>query len=224
MSARAARWTPRCDETVADLPFADRLTPTADLAGLLGDQIELVRADGVALTEPAGAPSAFVECALSRVSVTGAALARCRFTGTWWRAAELTAADLSQTDWIDVQVHASRLTAVQLHDANLRRVVFYGCKLDTVNLRSATLTDVDFVDCELTDVDLGGATLRHLRFPGSTVSLSLRGCRMTGVDLTGGKQVRITDGLAALGGVVLTRTQALDLAVPLLLATGATVR
>lgn len=123
-----------------------------------------------------------------------------------------------------VLLSGCRLTGLVLSEAKLEDVTFRGCKLDYANLRFAELTRVTFEDCVLVDTDCQGMRCEESRFTG---------CRMHGTDFSKaeldgadlrGSDLRLTGGVEALRGAVVSTSQVIDLAIPLAAAAGISVR
>ena len=187
---------------LSDLPFAAHLTP-AD-AGLSPhgdyDTVLFERAD---FDEPNAASARFLECALSKVSVTGGKLQRAVFRDVWIRDLRLTGTNVSESEWLDVTVLASSLAGAQLFGSQLRRVVFSGCKLDSVNFRAARLHEVRFDHCVLRDVDFADATLTGCAFGGSQlVRTDFSRTRMDRTDLRDAELGIIIDAQSLRGAIV----------------------
>jgi uncharacterized protein YjbI with pentapeptide repeats len=159
---------------LADLPYADALTPHA--GGLEpGYDYDTVHFDKDEFEEPDASGARFLECAFTGVSFTDGRLRRSRFIDAWLKDARITLTDLAETQWVDTTFAGGVVAGVQAFGARLNRVVFAGCKLDSVNFREAQLTDVTFADCLVRNVDFAGAKLRQTKFTG---------CQLTGTDFS----------------------------------------
>ncbi|UGT62240.1 pentapeptide repeat-containing protein [Nocardia asteroides] len=198
-----------------DLPFAAHLHPLDDPLDDEGDHDRtLVEGDHRHLTVR---NARFTQCAFRTARLTGTDFTATRFADSWLRNADLTGTSLTETSWQDVELVDSTLAGAELIGARLRRVTFEGCKLDGANLRGAQLREVTFRDCVLRDVDLGGAKLTGVTFPGSRVQFALRDTTLEKVDLREAASITVTEGVPALRGAIISRTQMFELA-PLLAA------
>lgn len=209
-------------DRLADLPYADTLTPhRGDLAA--DEDYEGAHFDGLDLDSPRAPGSRFMECAFTQVTMQDGRLRRARFNEVWLHGVRLTAMDLSDSNWIDATVIGSVAAGVAAHGSRLRRVIFRGCKLHGVNFRGATLTEVTFEDCTLREVDFGGATLRDCRFPGSQLrETDFSQVTLDKVDLRGAELgLIVTPG--ALKGATITPAQLTELAPVLAEHAGITV-
>jgi uncharacterized protein YjbI with pentapeptide repeats len=207
---------------LSDLPYAAHLTrhkgalaPREEYDTVLFEQAEL--------DEPAAPSARFLECAFSRVAMTGGRLQRSSLRDVWMRDVRLTGTSITESNWLDVTVLASSLAGVQVYGSELRRVVFSGCKLDSVNFRGAALTEVTFDGCELLDVDFKDATLTRTAFPGSRLTRTdLTGVRMDATDLRGA-ELGIIIGPDSLRGAIISTAQLIHLAPVLAQTMGITV-
>ena len=197
-----------------DLPFASTLRPHEGLLAA-DEDCEGAHFDGLDLDAPVAPRSRFLECAFTKVAVTGGSLRRARFSDVWLSAVRLTGVDLTDSTWSDAIVTGSSLAGVNAPGAQLRRVAFRGGKLDGVNLRAATLTDVTFDQCLLREVDFSGATLRRCTFPGSQLrEVDFSQVTLEQVDLRGAELgLIVTPG--ALRGATISPAQLAEIA-PLL--------
>ncbi|MEV0355266.1 pentapeptide repeat-containing protein [Nocardia sp. NPDC050697] len=198
-----------------DLPFAAHLHPLDDPLDDEGDYdralIEGDHRHGTVRN------ARFTECALRSAQLTGTDFTATRFADSWFRNTDLTGTAMAESSWQDVELVESVLAGAELIGARLRRVTFEGCKLDGANFRSAQLREVTFRDCVLRDVDLGGAKLSGVTFPGSRVEFALRDTTLEKVDLREAASITVTEGVPALRGATISRTQLFELA-PLLAA------
>jgi uncharacterized protein YjbI with pentapeptide repeats len=197
-----------------ELPFARALSPHD--SGLAADTLyDTVHFDGVSFDDADLSGCRFLECALTRVSVTGGQLRRASFTDVYLRDVRLVSAGLTETTWIDVQAGRSLIAGAEAFGSRLRRVVFSGCKLDSVNFRETKFEEVRFEQCVLTDVDFSGATLKKVSFPGSRLT-GVKFVRMNldRADLRGA-ELGITVDPLSLRGAIVTSTQ-LAMMAPLL--------
>jgi uncharacterized protein YjbI with pentapeptide repeats len=159
---------------LADLPYADALTPHA--GGLEpGYDYDTVHFDKDAFEASDASGARFLECAFTGVSFTDGRMRRCRFIDAWLKDPRFTLCDLAESSWSDTTIAGGVVAGVQAFDARLDRVVFAGCKLDSVNFREARLNGVTFADCLLRNVDFAGAKLKQTAFTG---------CRLTGTDFS----------------------------------------
>jgi len=209
-------------QDLADLPFADVLTP--HVGGLRpGTEYDGLHFDQVSFDEPRAESSRFIECALTKVAIQGGRLTRARFSDVLMRDARLITAGLAETSWTDVSVVASLVAGCEVFGAELRRVTFRGCKLDSVNFRDTELTEVTFEDCELIDVDFGGATLTRAAFRGSRLARAdMVRATMDAADLRGA-ELGIIIGPDSLRGAVVSTGQLVALAPVLAETMGITV-
>jgi uncharacterized protein YjbI with pentapeptide repeats len=187
-----ARSETRWPRELADLPYADALTPHQGGLSASHDY-DTVLFDKSAFDEPDAPSSKFLECAFTGVSVQGGRLRRCRFIDAWLKDVRFTLTDLAETQWSDATFAGGVVAGVQAFDARLDRVVFAGCKLDSVNLRAARLTGVTFTDCLLRDVDFSGAKLRQTTFAG---------CQLSGADFSKAELDRVDLRGSELGLIV----------------------
>jgi uncharacterized protein YjbI with pentapeptide repeats len=199
---------------LADLPFASALS--AEPARLTpGEQYDCVHFDSAELDGQDGSGSHFLECALTRLTLSGCSLAQSQFADVWFSDVRLISAGLARTSWRDVTLTGAVIAGAEVYGSLLRRVRFDRCKLDSVNFRDCDLTDVIFDNCVLRDVDFSASRLRRVSFPGSQLSsVTLVKVTLDDVDLRGARLGLTVDPLA-LGGAVVTTAQLLDLA-PLL--------
>jgi uncharacterized protein YjbI with pentapeptide repeats len=159
---------------LADLPFADALTPhTGGLAA--GEDYDTVHFDKDGFEDQEAASARFLECAFTGVTFQGGRLRRSRFVEPWLKDVRITLTDLAETQWTDATFTGAVIAGVQAFGARLDRVVFAGCKLDSVNFREAKLTGVTFTDCLLRDVDFAGAKLAKTAFTD---------CKLSGADFS----------------------------------------
>ncbi|GJF30216.1 hypothetical protein KNE206_29160 [Kitasatospora sp. NE20-6] len=214
---------PAVPEQLADLPYADLLTPHRG-ALQSGARYDTVHFEGEGPTGGAAGAS-FLECAFTGVELHGTVLRTARWNEVWLQGCRLVAADLAETEWQDAVVLGSVLAGISWYGSQVRRTVLRGCKLESVNLRGAVLRDVVFEDCLLRDVDLGGAKLTGVSFPGSTLDgVRFAGARMADVDLRGAVRLGLPDGHQGLSGAVLGTGQLFELAPQFAHALGITVK
>ena len=202
---------------LSDLPFAAHLTAADD--GLApGGDYDTVLFERAEFDQPNAASARFLECAFSKVSVTGGKLQRTRLRDVWIRDLRLTGTNVSESEWLDVTVLASSLAGAQIFGSQLRRVVFSGCKLDSVNFRAGRLHEVHFDHCVLRDVDFADAELTGCSFSGSQlVRTDFSRVRMDRTDLRGAELGLIIDA-QSLRGAIVSSGQLVTLA-PVLAAT-----
>jgi uncharacterized protein YjbI with pentapeptide repeats len=187
-----ARTEPRWPRELAELSFADALTPHE--GGLTaGYDYDTVHFDKTGFDQPDAPNARFLECAFTGTSVQGGELRRCRFIDAWLKDTRVTLTDLAETQWSDVTFAGGVIAGVQAFSARLDRVVFAGCKLDSVNFREASLTGVTFADCLLREVDFSGAKLRQTTFTG---------CQLSGVDFSRSELDRVDLRRSELGLIV----------------------
>jgi uncharacterized protein YjbI with pentapeptide repeats len=187
---------------LTDLPFAAHLTPAEGGLTARGDY-DTVLFERTDFDEPSAGSARFLECAFSKVSVTGGKLQRARLRDVWIRDLRLTGTNVSESEWLDVTVLASSLAGAQLYGSELRRVVFSGCKLDSVNFRATRLHDVRFEHCVLRDVDFADAELTGCTFAGSQlVRADLSRARLDRTDLRGAELGLIIDAQSLRGAIV----------------------
>ena len=196
----------------ADLPFAHHLVEQ-DTAPERGEDYDTACWRDADLTGVDATGCRFAESVAVGCTITRAALPRTRWHDAWLGRSRLSAVDLTESDWRDVDVVGCAFTGVTLPSATLRRVRFTECKLVEVNLRAATLRGVVFDRCTLVDVDLGGADLRTVRFPGSGLSaIRLGSTTLTDVDLRGTAALAVTGDVQSLRGATIDTGQLMDLA------------
>ena len=130
-------------QQLADLPFAAALTamPAALAAG---EQYDSVHFDQAELDGPDGSGSQFLECALTRLTLTGGRLAQAQFADVWLNDIRLISTGLARTSWRDVTFTGAVIAGAEAFGSLLRRVRFDRCKLDSVNFRDCDLTEVTF--------------------------------------------------------------------------------
>lgn len=187
---------------LADLPFAEHLVAHKGDIRAQGDY-DTVLFEGADYAEPSASSARFLECAFSRVSVSGGVLKRASFRDVWMRGLRLTGTSMTETAWQDVTVADSSLAGVQIYGAALRRVVFSGCKLESVNFRGSKLTDVRFDNCVLRDVDFADAELTTCGFDGSQLSeTDFSRAAMDRTDLRGATLGIIIDERSLRGAIV----------------------
>jgi uncharacterized protein YjbI with pentapeptide repeats len=214
---------------VADLPDLADLPYAAHLAAHTGplrahEDYDTVLFEQLDLDEPAAPSAKFLECAFSKVSMSGGRLQRAGLRDVWMRDVRLTGTNLAETSWLDVTVLTSALAGAQVYGAELRRVVFSGCKLDSVNFRGSSLTGVTFDQCVLRDVDFADATLSGCAFPGSQLSRAdFSRARLDGTDLRDAELGIVIDG-ASLRGAIISTAQLIAVAPALAEAIGVVVR
>ena len=203
-------------QELADLPFAADLVPHT--GGLAAEEAyDGALFDRLTLDSPDAAGSRFLECAFTRVSVSGGTLRRAHFTEVWLREVQLVATSLAESSWTDVTFSGGVAAGVEAFGSQLRRVTWRGCKLDSVNFREAALTDVTFEGCVRRDVDFGGAVLTRTAFPGCQLSRAdFSRARMDRADLRGA-ELGLTIDPGSLRGAIVTSAQLAELA-PLLAA------
>ena len=140
-----------------------------------------------------------------------------------------TSLDASNGDWRGatmrrVQFSGCRLTGLVLSEAKLDEVTFRDCKLDYANFRFAELTRVSFEDCVLSDADFQGVKCASSRFTGCRMhGTDFNKSELDGVDLRG-SDLRLSGGVEALRGALVSTAQVIDLAIPLAEAAGIVVR
>lgn len=141
--------------------------------------------------------------------------------------AELTDLDLTGVNveaLTRVHVLRCRLGGADAGDARLLDVTFEDCVLDLASFRTATLERVRVEGGRADQLDLSGSRLTDVAFVGVPVApIELDGARLTRVDVTDA-DLRGVENLETLRGVVITATQAVELAPRLARAAGFTVR
>ena len=192
---------PRVPE-LADLPYAAHLSPAeGDLAP--HGEYDTVLFERAEFDQPNAASARFLECAFSKVSMTGGKLQRVTLRDVWIRDWRLTASTIAESNWLDVTVIASSLAGTQVFGSELRRVTFSGCKLDSVNFRAARLAEVRFDNCVLRDVDFAYAELTGCAFGGSQLARTdFSRARMAGTDLRDAELGIIIDAQSLRGAIV----------------------
>jgi len=212
MSRRDAgrRW-----EKLADLPFASALS--AEPARLTpGEQYDCAHLDQAELDGQDGSGSHFLECALTRLTLSGCALGQAQFADVWFSDVALISAGLARTSWRDVTLTGAVIAGAEVYGSLLRRVRFDRCKLDSVNFRDCDLTEVTFDNCVLRNVDFSTARLTRVAFPDSRLSaVTLVKVTLDRVDLRQAQELGVTVDPTALRGAIVSTSQLLDLA-PLL--------
>ena len=200
--------------TLADLPFAAALTRSpAALAA--GEQYDGVHFDQAELTGADGSGSHFLECALTRLTLSDCRLTQAQFADVWLQDVRLISTGLARTSWRDVTFTGAVIAGAEAFGSLLRRVRFDRCKLDSVNFRDCDLTEVTFDNCVLRNVDFSSSRLTRVAFPDSKlVATTLVKVTLDRVDLRGA-ELGLTVDPAALGGAIMSTAQLLDLA-PLL--------
>jgi uncharacterized protein YjbI with pentapeptide repeats len=117
---------------LSGLPFAAALTPHR--GGLAADATyDTVHFDQLDLGTPNASGSRFLECAFTRVSLTGGQLRNAQFSQVWLRACRIVSTSLAETGWMDATFIGGVLAGVAGFGARLNRVVLQDCKLDSVN-------------------------------------------------------------------------------------------
>jgi uncharacterized protein YjbI with pentapeptide repeats len=187
---------------LSDLPYAAHLTRhKGELAAR--EEYDTVLFEQAELDEPAAPSARFLECAFSRVAITGGKLQRSSLRDVWMRDVRLTGTTVTESNWLDVTVLASSLAGVQLYGSELRRVVFSGCKLDSVNFRGARLASVAFDRCVLRDVDFADAELSRCSFDGSQLTRTdFTRARLEATDLRGAELGIIIDAQSLRGAII----------------------
>jgi uncharacterized protein YjbI with pentapeptide repeats len=187
---------------LSDLPYAAHLTAHEGDLAAHGDY-DTVLFERLDLAEPSAPSAHFLECAFSRVSMTGGKLQRASLRDVWMRDVRLTGTALTESHWLDVTVLASSLAGAQIYGSELRRVVFSGCKLDSVNFRGSRLTSVRFDKCVLRDVDFRDAELTECTFSGSDLTRTDFGrTRMDRTDLRDAELGVIIDAQSLRGAII----------------------
>ena len=192
---------PRVPE-LADLPYAAHLAPPEGDLAPHGDYDTVLfeRAD---FDEPNAASARFLECAFSKVSMTGGRLQRVTLRDVWIRDLRLTGTNITESYWLDVTLLASSLAGVQMFGSELRRVTFSGCKLDSVNFRGARLEEVRFDNCVLRDVDFADAELTRCAFGGSQLARTdFSRAAMAGTDLRDAELGIVIDAQSLRGAII----------------------
>jgi uncharacterized protein YjbI with pentapeptide repeats len=208
---------------LGDLPFAAHLVPHEGDLTAHGDY-DTVLFERLDLDEPSAPSVRFLECALSRVSVTGGKLQRASLRDVWMRDVRLTGTSLTESHWLEVTVLASSLAGTQIYGSTLRKVVFSGCKLDSVNFRGSQLTGVRFDNCVLRDVDFRDAQLTKCTFSGSDLTRTDFGrTRMDQTDLRDAELGIIIDA-ESLRGAIISSGQLVGLAPAIAQSIGIVVR
>lgn len=206
-----------------ELSFAPYLTAFPGPLRPDGDH-DAVHLAGAQFTDLDAGGLSLVQSALTDVSFTGARLRHLRLNDVWTERLRLVGCDAAESTLLDVEMGSSVLAGLELWGSSLRRVAFHGCKFDSVNLRGAKLQDVHFVDCLLREADFGGARLTGVTFSGSSLDgVRLDQAKLDRVDLREAAQLRITGGVEALRGALITSAQLFDLAPALAAALGITV-
>jgi uncharacterized protein YjbI with pentapeptide repeats len=199
---------------LADLPFAAALTRSpAALAA--GEQYDGVHFDQAELTGADGSGSHFLECALTRLTLSDCQLTQAQFADVWLQDVRLISTGLTRTSWRDVTFTGAVIAGAEAFGSLLRRVRFDRCKLDSVNFRDCDLTEVTFDNCVLRNVDFSSARLTRVAFPDSKLAATtLVKVTLDRVDLRGA-ELGLTVDPTALRGAIMSTAQLLDLA-PLL--------
>jgi uncharacterized protein YjbI with pentapeptide repeats len=201
-------------QQLADLPFAAALT-RSPLALAAGEQYDGVHFDQAELTGADGSGAIFMECALTRLTLSDCRLTQARFSDVWLQDVRLISAGLARTSWRDVTFTGAVIAGAEAFGSLLRRVRFDRCKLDSVNFRDCDLTEVTFDNCVLRNVDFSTARLTRVAFPDSKLAATtLVKVTLDRVDLRGA-ELGLTVDPTALRGAIVSTAQLLDLA-PLL--------
>jgi uncharacterized protein YjbI with pentapeptide repeats len=187
---------------LSDLPYAAHLT--AHEGGLAAQEdYDTVLFERAELSEPRAPSARFLECAFSKVSISGGTMPRASLRDVWMRDVRLTGTSVAESSWLDVTVLASALAGVQLYGSELRRVAFSGCKLDSVNFRGARLDSVTFDRCVLRDVDFADAELTGCAFGGSDLTRTdFSRTRMDRTDLRNADLGIIIDAQSLRGAII----------------------
>jgi len=207
---------------IGDLPYADMLAPHE--GGLAdGGDYDTVHFDQVTFEEENASGARFLECALSRVTVTGGRYRRTRFSNSWLKDVRMTLPDLAESGWSETTVVGGVIAGVQAFGSVWDQAVLSGCKLDSVNFRDARLTRVRFQDCLLRDVDFSGATLKQTTFTGCTLTrVDFSRTKLDRVDLRGA-ELGLIVGPEPLRGAIVNSAQLTVIAPLLAEAVGLTV-
>jgi uncharacterized protein YjbI with pentapeptide repeats len=144
-------------------------------ADLSGQQIRGWRLRDVAVERGNLANLVAPECALRRVTVTGA-----RMTGVQWTRGSIS----------DVVFRDCRIDLATFAGTTFERVRFEGCLLQQAELREALLRSARFEHCDLTEADLtglriDGCELRSCTLDGLAGAERLRGSAMPWGDIVG---------------------------------------
>jgi uncharacterized protein YjbI with pentapeptide repeats len=165
---------------------------------------------------------------LAHVQLTDVDLRDSKLRGTRLIDVRGEAVDASNGDWRGAHMRrvlfsGCRLTGWNLGESNLEEVTFRDCKLDYASFRFAVLDRVSFEDCVLTDTDLQAVRCKSSRFAGCQLhGTDFNKAELDGVDLRG-SDLRLTGGVEALRGAVVSTAQIIDLATPLAEAAGIVV-
>jgi uncharacterized protein YjbI with pentapeptide repeats len=119
--------------------------------------------------------SSFLECELSRLTLTDAQLRGARFVDSLVDAPFAPVLLAARTTWRNCRIENPRWGSAELFDATLDSVELSGGKIDYLNLRNSTLTNVRIENCTITELDLGG-------FRGTRIALV--NCRIETLDVT----------------------------------------
>ncbi|WP_150240655.1 pentapeptide repeat-containing protein [Nocardiopsis quinghaiensis] len=120
--------------------------------------------------------------------------------------------DLSSHRLVDVRLdrcrfRTSRLMGTSLVRVSLRDVVFEGCQFDYATWAQVrTVSDVAFVGCSFKEAEFEGCDLREAVFDDCTFGVDLRGTSLTGADLRESDLSGLS-GLASLRGAKVTAMQ-----------------
>ncbi|GAA1977702.1 pentapeptide repeat-containing protein [Kitasatospora viridis] len=210
--------------SLADQPYAHLLRPH-DGPLRADERYDTVRLADRELDAPQAAGAAFLECALTDLTVSQGRLRRARFTECWVERTRWVATDLAETEWQDTTVTGSLLAGVAAYGSQLRRLTLRQCKVQAVNLRGAVLRDVVFEDCQLVDVDFSEARLTGVSFPGSSLEEVRFGrARQQRTDLRGATRLQLPDGHEGLSGALISSAQLIELAPQFARALGVEVR
>lgn len=120
--------------------------------------------------------------------------------------------DLSSHRLVDVTIdrcrfRTSRLMGVSLVRVSLRDVVFEGCQFDYATwIQVRALSDVAFVGCFFKEAAFEGCDLREAVFDDCAFGVALQGSSLTGADLRESDLAGLS-GLASLRGAKVTAMQ-----------------
>lgn len=206
-----------------DLPYATHLNDVDDLSA--EGEYDCVRIEDKNYEHVDASNAQFCQSVLRTVTVTGGSFTHTRFNDVWQQAVTITGTTLAHSLWVDTEIGTSAWIAVDAIAAALRRTTFADCKLEGVNFRAATLDRVSFRDCLLRDCDFAEARLTAVTFPGTRIDgAAFNKATLKKVDFRQAASIRITDGITALHGAVVTNTQILELAPTFAAAAGLIVK
>jgi uncharacterized protein YjbI with pentapeptide repeats len=130
-----------------------------------------------------------------------------RVANTDFRSVDLSSHRLVDVTFDRCRFRASRLMGVSLVRVSLRDVVFEGCQFDYVTWAQVrAVSDVAFVGCSFKEAAFEGCDLRKAVFDDCAFGVDLRDTSLAGADLRGSDLSGLS-GLASLRGAKVTEMQ-----------------